>query len=85
MDLSAAAGSDDLADTVDYAAVTALAARVITDERHQLLERLAARVGDEVLAADTRIAAVTVAVRKLRPPVPFDLATAGVRLTRSRR
>jgi 7,8-dihydroneopterin aldolase/epimerase/oxygenase len=85
VDVSAAGASDDLADTVDYGAVTALAARVVTDERHQLLERLAARIADEVLAADPRIAAVTVAVRKLRPPVPFDLATAGVRLTRTRR
>jgi dihydroneopterin aldolase len=64
--------------------VTARAARVVTDEHHALLERLAARIGDEVLAADPRITAVTVAVRKLRPPVPFDLATAGVRLTRAR-
>jgi dihydroneopterin aldolase len=64
--------------------VTAAAARVVADEHHALLERLAARVGDEVLALDDRIAAVTVAIRKLRPPVPFDLATAGVRLTRTR-
>jgi 7,8-dihydroneopterin aldolase/epimerase/oxygenase len=85
VDLSAAAATDDLADTVDYGAVTAAAARVVTDEHHQLLERIAGRIADEILAVDPRIAAVTVAIRKLRPPVPFDLATAGVRLTRARR
>ena len=37
-----------------------------------------------VLAADPRIDAVTVAVRKLRPPVPQQLGTSGVRITRAR-
>ena len=50
-------------------------------ERHQLLERLAQRIAETVLA-DPKIAAVTVCVRKLRPPVPVDVATAGVRITR---
>ena len=49
-----------------------------------LLERLASRVVDAVLAVDGRIAAVDVVVRKLRPPVPHDLATSGVRLVRRR-
>jgi dihydroneopterin aldolase len=37
-----------------------------------------------VLATDPRITAVTVTVRKLRPPVPFDLASAAVTLSRTR-
>ena len=49
-----------------------------------LLEHLAARLADAVLAADPRVGAATVWVRKLRPPVAFDLATSGVRVTRSR-
>lgn len=82
VDLAAAGASDALTDTVDYGAVTALAAAVVEGERHQLLERLAARIAEDVLAADARVAAVTVTVRKLRPPVPVDLASAAVRLTR---
>jgi len=35
-----------------------------------------------VVLQDTRATSVTVSVRKLRPPVPVDLATAGVRITR---
>ncbi len=77
-DLSAAGTSDDLADTVDYGAVALAAERVVTGERHRLLERLATHIGEDVLAVDARIAGVTVAVRKLRPPVPVDLASAGV-------
>ena len=82
-DLSAAGRSDDLADTLDYAAIAELVSRVITDEHFALLERLAERIAGVVLA-DSRAAAVTVTVRKLRPPVAVDLNTAGVRIHRVR-
>jgi dihydroneopterin aldolase len=82
-DLAAAGASDALGDTVDYGAVCAAVEAVLTGERFQLLERLAERLA-EVVLADGRVAAVTVAVRKLRPPVPQVLATSGVRITRSR-
>ena len=45
---------------------------VVSRERHALLERLAERIAEE-LTADDRIESVTVAVRKLRPPVPEQL------------
>ena len=82
-DLSTAGRTDALDDTIDYGAVVATVERVVTAEHHQLLERLAQRIADEVLA-DERVTAVTVSVRKLRPPVPQDLATSGVRITRGR-
>ena len=55
---------------------------VVTTGHAVLLEHLGARLADAVLAVDPRIDAVTVWLRKLRPPVPHDLATSGVRLTR---
>ena len=82
MDLAPAGRSDRLADTVDYGAVVAAAQHVVTAEHHQLLERLAARIAADVAATDARIAAVTVTVRKLRPPVAADLASAAVTITR---
>lgn len=82
-DLGVAARSDDLADTLDYGAVASAVAGVVAGERHVLLERLAERIA-EVVLADERVRSVTVAVRKLRPPVAVDLATAGVRVTRRR-
>lgn len=81
VDLADAGQTDALADTVDYGALARAAARVAGSERFTLLERLAQRIVDEV-GADPRVGSVTVAVRKLRPPVPVDLATAGVRITR---
>lgn len=84
VDLSAAGASDALVDTVDYGAVTAIAANVTEKLAPQLLEHLASAVVDAILALDERIAAVEIAVRKLEPPVPERLATSGVRLTRAR-
>jgi dihydroneopterin aldolase len=82
-DLARAGASDDVEDTIDYSAICAIAERIITAERFDLLEALAQRLAEAVLA-DQRALAVTVAVRKLRPPVPQDLATCGVRIHRTR-
>lgn len=84
VDDEAAAVSDRLDDAVDYGAVVDSVAAVLGAGHHDLLERAAAAVADAVLGLDRRIAAVEVVVRKLHPPVPHDLATAGVRLRRSR-
>ena len=43
---------------------------------------MAEQVAAAHLAADARITSVTVAIRKLRPPVAQPLATSGVRITR---
>ena len=80
----AATGSDRLDDAVDYGAVVAEVERVLLAGHVDLLERQAGLVADAVLALDGRIEAVEVVVRKLRPPVPQDLATAGVRVRRVR-
>ena len=41
------------------------------------------RIRVEAVLADDRATAVTVAVRKLRPPVPHHLDTCGVRIRRT--
>lgn len=84
VDLSDAGASDLLEVTVDYGAVCDAVAAAVAADRSQLLERLAQEVADAVLACDERIAAVTLAVRKLRPPVPHQVRTTGVRITRRR-
>ena len=82
-DLAAAGKSDALDDTLDYGSVAEVVARIVGEERFALIERLAQRIAESVLD-DPRARAVTVTVRKLRPPVAVDLASAGVRITRSR-
>ena len=82
-DLATAGRSDDLADTIDYGWVSEQAAAVVSGAHAELIERVAQDIADAVLV-DQRIAAVTVVVRKLRPPVPLDVATTAVRITRRR-
>jgi dihydroneopterin aldolase len=82
-DLRRAGQSDDLADTVDYGHVCTLVEEAALSPA-ALLEALADRMAGLVLASDDRVTEVTVALRKLRPPVPQHLETSGVRITRSR-
>jgi dihydroneopterin aldolase len=84
LDLRPAGRSDTLGDTVDYGALCAVAETVVSATRYALLEALAEHLATALLDADPRIDAVTLAVRKLRPPVAQQLSTSGVRVTRER-
>jgi len=81
VDVQPAGTSDALDDTVDYSAVCEAISRVVSSERHQLLERLATRIA-EVCLADTRVQGVVVEVRKLHPPVRAMLDHVAVRIER---
>jgi dihydroneopterin aldolase len=84
VDLEAAQQSDELADTVDYGALARTAADVVGGRSYQLLEALAGRLASALLIVDARIEAVEVTVRKLRPPLPLDVGSTGVRVRRNR-
>jgi 7,8-dihydroneopterin aldolase/epimerase/oxygenase len=86
VDLSKAGRSDALGDTIDYGAIAEAVAGVVGGTHSDLLENLAERIAGAALEAGAPLAAgVTVTVRKLRPPVPVDLASAGVTVRRSAR
>ena len=80
-DLTEAGATDDLATTVNYGLAGDRVVAVITGESHELLERVAQRIADEVLAMD-RVVAVEVTVKKLRPPVAFEAEYTSVRIRR---
>jgi dihydroneopterin aldolase len=81
VDVTAAGESDNLDDTVDYAAVCEAVRRVVSSEQYQLLERLATRIV-EVCRADPRVFGAVVEVRKLHPPVRALLDHVAVRVER---
>lgn len=83
VDTARAAQSDDLSDTADYAVAADAAHEVLMGPPRQLLESLASDIAQRVLS-DPHVRVVTVGLRKLRPPMPHDLDSAGVRVTRSR-
>ncbi len=83
VDLALASASDRLADTVDYGSVADTAAGIVSGATsYALLEALAGAIAEATLAADLRIRAVTVGLRKLQPPLAVDISTVGVRVTR---
>jgi dihydroneopterin aldolase len=84
VDTEPAQQSDELADTVDYAALAQAAADIVAGRSYRLLEALAGRMASALLIVDSRIEAVEVTVRKLRPPLALDVASTGVRVRRSR-
>ncbi len=85
VDLTPAGASDRLSDTVDYGAVAGVVTATVAGPRsYGLLEGLAGQVARAVLAVDSRISGVTVTLRKLRPPLPMDIASVGVRVARDR-
>ena len=81
LDLSAAAASDALADTVDYAGLAHRIQASLKAARCRLIERAASLVLDECLA-DGRVARATATVRK-SGCVP-GLAAAEVTVSRTR-
>ena len=84
LEMGVAQQSDDLADTVDYGALAEAAADIVGGRSYRLLEALAGRLASALLITDPRLEAVEVTVRKLRPPLPLDVGSTGVRVRRAR-
>jgi dihydroneopterin aldolase len=83
VDISMAARSDSLADTVDYGAVAAAVAAVVSGEPVNLIETLAARIATACLA-DVRVTSVEVTVHKPNAPIPLTFTDVAVTITRGR-
>lgn len=83
IDLSTAGTSNSLEDTIDYSVVAAELETLVMSGHFALLEHLAERMAQVVLS-HSRVDSVTIAVRKLRPPVPQHMTSTGVRIVRGR-
>lgn len=83
LDVSVAAASDDLAETVDYAALAGRVADAVADTRFRLLEALAGHIA-ELCLADARVAAARVRVAKPDVDLPLDLDEVAVVVHRGR-
>ena len=82
-DLAEAARTDDVADTINYAALYALVEREMAVPS-RLLEHVASRIGRRTLEEYDRVTAVTVKVTKLNPPMGADCKGASVELKLTR-
>ena len=79
-DLRAAGRSDRLEDTIDYAHAYALVREVVEGEPCHLLEAVAQRVADRLLALP-RVERATVRVHK-KPPLPGEFRAVAVEVSR---
>ena len=82
-DLADAVRTDDVADTINYAELYTLVKHEMTVPS-KLLEHVAGRIGQRVIAEYERITAVTVRVTKLNPPMGADCNGASVELIMTR-
>ena len=84
LDLTAAAQSDAIEDTVNYAEITDLVVEEITSNPVNLIEKLAARIAERVLNQHIKVQSVVVTVQKPQAPVAAQLKDIAVVITRSR-
>ncbi|HVW42932.1 MAG TPA: dihydroneopterin aldolase [Amycolatopsis sp.] len=83
LDLAPAAETDDLKQTVHYGELAELAAGIVGGEPYDLIESVAGKIADEVLA-DERLTAVEVTVHKPSAPIPLTFDDVAVTVRRQR-
>lgn len=83
LDLSVAGKSDDLTKTVDYTTVYFAVKNIVEQEKFQLLEALAEKIAQTMLAFKG-VELVMVKIRKPQVPLPGQIDYMEIEITRSR-
>ena len=76
--------SDKLSDTVNYSKAAKTAARVMMEERYDLIERAATRVAEQLLLDFSTVEQVRVCLKKPEAPVKLDFDYMAVEIMRTR-
>ena len=84
MPLRRAGQTDDLNDTVSYAAAAKTALRVMTEASYDLLERAAQQVAEQLLMEYHDVEQVEILLKKPKAPVKADFDYMAVRISRKR-
>ena len=82
--LAPAGQSDDLADTVNYAAAVKVITAAMTETFFNLIEAAARQVADRLLLAFDKVAQVDVTVKKPYAPITADFEYVAVSISRGR-
>lgn len=85
IDLSVAARSDKVMDTVSYDKVVDCASDAFCGQRFRLIEAAAGRVADAVLGAFPRVNSVKVTIHKPHAPIAATFSDVSVTLRRARK
>jgi dihydroneopterin aldolase len=81
LDISKAALSDNLDDTVDYGLLSEAVARTVELQSYALIEKLADQIARVCLGSGP-VERADITVRKLRPPIAVHIGTVAVTVTR---
>jgi dihydroneopterin aldolase len=84
IDLSAAARTDKVADTVSYDQVVAAATQAFTAQKFKLIEAAAGKVADTVLSKFPRVRGIEVTIHKPHAPIAATFSDVGVTIVRTR-
>jgi 7,8-dihydroneopterin aldolase/epimerase/oxygenase len=84
LDLSQAAQSDAIEDTVNYAEITELTHQEITTDPVNLIEKLAYRIAERILSSHPKVKAITVTVHKPQAPVGLKVQDISVVVNKTR-
>lgn len=85
IDLSTAARTDKVKDTVSYDKVVECASAAFLAQRSRLIETVAGRIADTVLETFPRVRAIKVTIHKPHAPIAATFQDVGVTLFRVRR
>lgn len=85
LNLSKAGASDDIGDTVDYAAVMFDVEKIVAGTPRKLIETVAEEIAAALLEKFAQVDSVKVAVHKPNAPLPIKYLDAAVEICRSRK
>ncbi len=84
IDLTRAATTDKLVDTVSYSSIVEAATQAFTDRSYRLVEAAAGAVAEAVLAAFPHVTSARVTVHKPHAPIAAIFNDVGVTILRTR-
>ena len=84
LDVSTAADTDDIKDTLDYRSVIELIKHLIKTSKFALVEKLAVTIADSILQQSDRLTKVEVTLTKVAAPIPDFGGKISIEVIRSR-
>ncbi|MDJ0774902.1 MAG: dihydroneopterin aldolase [Mastigocoleus sp. MO_167.B18] len=84
LDVSTAANTDDIKDTLDYRSVIDLIKHLVQTSKFALVEKLAVTIADSILQQSDRLTKVEVTLTKVAAPIPDFGGKISIEVTRSR-
>ena len=85
LDISTAAQTDAIEDTLDYRSVISLVKHLVKTSKFSLIEKLAVTIADSILQESDRLTQVQVTLTKIAAPIPDFAGKISVEVTRTQK